>query len=178
MYLTLHDLDPRDLAINLRFKGKTVVHPRNKAAQGKIRDAVSDWIEKDWEKWGEDMRWQPPKPAKMLLQFTFPTAANDVDGPVKRTMDAVERGIKQMGLTWNDNQVVDLRVLKYKGEPRMSILLMDAGPSASNFQMREELRYDPGHHDTTDCREGCGRYGFGDARVEPGGVCVCLSGDD
>lgn len=57
------------------------------------------------------------------MHFTFPTAASDIDGPVKRTMDAVFRGMRA---TWdvshvNDSRVYNLQVDKHLGQPSLAI---------------------------------------------------------
>jgi hypothetical protein len=41
------------------------------------------------------------------MHFAFPTAASDIDGPVKRCMDAVFRGMREV---WDVPHVNDARV--------------------------------------------------------------------
>ncbi len=53
----------------------------------------------------------------MAMTFSFSSKRFDVDGPVKRTMDAVEKALKEMGFDWNDRRVVAVRADKDVSNP-------------------------------------------------------------
>ena len=106
------DLDPRGLAINLRFRNKQIIHPRVRAAQ----DALITLIKQAIQKGGE---YEPCRDCAVELVYTFPTTASDIDGPIKRTLDAIQMAHKSLGHTWHDNRISHLNVVKTKGEPGM-----------------------------------------------------------
>ncbi len=59
--------------------------------------------------------------------MTFPTNNSDIDGPVKRTIDAVFRGMRKAVdmVEVNDLRVVDLHVTKFTGEPGLHIFVRE-----------------------------------------------------
>jgi Holliday junction resolvase RusA-like endonuclease len=65
----------------------------------------------------------------VTLIFTFVTGRFDIDGPIKRTLDAIEKAIKAKGYDWNDLRVVKLNVRKMVGEsPGVQIYFSPAYP--------------------------------------------------
>lgn len=68
-------------------------------------------------------QFSPPYETRVKLVFWFPTRASDIDGPIKRALDAVEQGIKDAGCDWNDNRITSLVVYKEIGHPRMEVFL-------------------------------------------------------
>lgn len=57
------------------------------------------------------------------LSYTFPSMRGDVDGPVKRTIDAVFRGFRRRidSSFVNDGRVIWLRATKLVGSPATDI---------------------------------------------------------
>jgi hypothetical protein len=57
------------------------------------------------------------------LTFTFPTLGSDIDGPIKRTLDSVFRGMREAydDPNINDTRIIELHVTKRVGEPSLAI---------------------------------------------------------
>lgn len=115
-WLTVHSaVNPGDLGVNLRFKGKQVIHPRARKAQ----DALIADVKKEVEKFGDAFNLEY---GSASVHFTFTSSRFDIDGPLKRTLDAVERGIKAAGHAWNDSRLKEVYITKKVGDtPRVSI---------------------------------------------------------
>lgn len=110
-------IDPRDFAVNLRFKNSHVLHPRARNAMESLASLVTtDVLAQGFE---------PTKDCLLDLTLVFPNRQSDLDGPVKRIMDGLERGIKEAGFGWwNDRYVYELHVSKVIGKtPSMGIIL-------------------------------------------------------
>jgi Holliday junction resolvase RusA-like endonuclease len=116
-WLTVHsNVNPGDLGVNLRFKGKQVIHPRARAAQNALIEDVKQAVEKIPE-------FNPEYGIAGVL-FVFTSKRFDIDGPLKRTLDALERGIKAAGYNWNDSRIKEVYITKEVGEtPMLSISL-------------------------------------------------------
>lgn len=100
-------VDPGDMGVNLRFRGNQVIHPRAREARDTlVRDIVhaadGQLIDLGKDTW-------------VSMSFTFRTRRFDIDGPIKRTLDALQLAMKQeVGYDdgWNDNRVTAIYVTK------------------------------------------------------------------
>lgn len=92
------DVDPRDLAVNVRFRGKAVTHPRARAAQEQLVAEIKQAIQ-------AEEAYDPCEDCGVVAKFMLPNRRSDHDGPLKRTLDAIEQAHKALGYTWNDNRV-------------------------------------------------------------------------
>ncbi len=102
--LFLHiETDPRDLALNLRFKGKPVTHPR-------VREAMDEVVVLTKQAILDELDYIPCKDCGVSLKFVVPSRRSDIDGPLKRFLDAVQAAHKALGLDWNDNRISKLMV--------------------------------------------------------------------
>ncbi len=111
-------VDPGDLGVNIRFKRSQTIHPRAKAAQRALVDAIKKEIS------GRPYGYEPCSRCYLSLMFTFTSNRFDVDGPVKRTMDAVEMALKELGHAWNDRKVVQVNASKQVGpEPNIDLMM-------------------------------------------------------
>jgi hypothetical protein len=122
--VTTDKVDPGDLGVNLRFKGSQVIHPKARAAQAKLVKEIQKHIQ------GREQGYDVPEGACYLsLVFYFSSRRFDVDGPVKRTMDALEKALKGLTYEWNDRRVGVLRVEKQMlAKPGISLYLRPIGP--------------------------------------------------
>jgi Holliday junction resolvase RusA-like endonuclease len=50
---------------------------------------------------------------EVFMEFGFKSDQSDIDGPVKRVLDALQKALVARGYHWNDRMVYDLRVSKY-----------------------------------------------------------------
>ena len=107
--------DPRDLGVNIRFRGNQVKHPRARAAQELL---TADIVR-------ENPRWEPCDVCRVRIVFVYPDNRSDIDGPIKRTLDAVEAAVKEMGHKWHDGRVHGLEVYKrvIRGESWIEVLM-------------------------------------------------------
>lgn len=96
-------VNPADLAINLRFKEKQVIHPRVRAAQ--------DWLITDIKLAVPDS-YETCNPCTSEITFVFTSNRFDIDGPLKRTLDAIQKALKAKGYTWSDARISQLTVYK------------------------------------------------------------------
>jgi Holliday junction resolvase RusA-like endonuclease len=102
LYLHL-DVDPRDLAINRRFKGKPVIHPR-------VREAMDEVVIHTKQAIQGEVDYIPCKDCGVRIIFGFPSRRSDIDGPLKRFLDAIQEAHKALDLDWNDNRISKLVV--------------------------------------------------------------------
>lgn len=114
-------IDPRDLAINLRYRGSHALPAKARKAHQRICEAVGEWI--------KSHDYQPCDRCEVYLEFTFPSRRSDIDGPIKRTIDGLERGLKDWDIDWNDNRVEKLHVIRKIGpDPLIKITMVPAFP--------------------------------------------------
>jgi Holliday junction resolvase RusA-like endonuclease len=110
------EVDPGDLGVNIRFRGRQALHPRSRAAMKKLMEDVTKAIE-------STEGFQPcAVDCSLSIWFTFRNRRFDIDGPIKRTMDSLERAIKAAGYTWNDLRVDHLLVEK-QTDPKPGIYI-------------------------------------------------------
>lgn len=114
------EVNPASLAVNIKNLTNDHLPPSVKQAQEdliyeikkhlilqegdgtKNGGGLLDWLD------GEDV-----KIFKVKLEFGFLSDRSDLDGPIKRVLDALQRAITARGYHWNDHMVYDLQVLKY-----------------------------------------------------------------
>lgn len=100
------DINPADLAVNIRYKNRQYLPKRVKDAQQEVKDAVARAIE--WRGY-----YDPPMRCTVVLDYFFARRNSDIDGPVKRTLDAIQMAFEQHDVAWNDSQVRELIVHKW-----------------------------------------------------------------
>lgn len=106
-------IDPRLLQVNRRLKGGHWIKPETKAAMDQLSLLAAQQV--------SGRTWIPTKMSRFVvsLEFTFPTSNSDIDGPIKRTIDAVFTGMRKVvDLPHvNDSRITSLWVRKFVGEP-------------------------------------------------------------
>lgn len=111
------DLDPKLLQVNRRLKGGHWVPTEVKQAMQTLQDYSRIQIQQSG--------WVPSKDQhyRVTLNLTFSNRNSDIDGPVKRTMDAVFRGMREAVdvPAINDARVIEMAVTKRIGLPRIYI---------------------------------------------------------
>jgi Holliday junction resolvase RusA-like endonuclease len=96
--------NPGDLGVNLRFKEKQVIHPRARAAQDALITEIKASIPDSYK---------PCSNCAVEVAFTFTSNRFDIDGPIKRTLDAIQKALKAKGYIWSDARVTKMVVSKY-----------------------------------------------------------------
>ena len=114
-------IDPRNLQANKRYKHSHVLPTQVRQAMKRLERMAQDQL--------SESSWLPTPTTRyaVRLSVTFPTANSDIDGPVKRTIDAVFRGMRKAVdmVEVNDLRVVDLHVTKSTGEPGLHIIIFE-----------------------------------------------------
>lgn len=106
-------IDPRDLAANVRYRGSHALPAKARKAHRHMCEAVGEFL--------KTVDYVAPQSTALYLTFTFPSRRSDIDGPIKRTIDGLERGLKHWDVEWNDNRIDDLKVNRKIGEPGIEI---------------------------------------------------------
>jgi hypothetical protein len=118
-------VDPRDLQANRRFKNSHVLPTPVRKAMTHLEQLSYTQV--------ATTRWKPTRSTRYAvdLTFTFPTANSDIDGPIKRTIDAVFRGMRRAcdHPSVNDARVVELHVTKRTGTPGLTCLVREIDTS-------------------------------------------------
>jgi hypothetical protein len=113
-------VDPRELQVNRRYRDNHALTPEVRAAMQTIQGQVFDAVH-------EQPDFRLAGTYELALRFSFLTMASDIDGPVKRTIDAIALGINMAltyrGRVFNDNEICVLHVSKSLGKPGMSLTL-------------------------------------------------------
>ena len=92
---------PGEVAVNRRYCKSGVLARRWRAG----RDEIVMHLRQAWRK-------EPiAGPVRVELHAHWPTAAGDVDSPVKAVLDALQHA----GVVVNDRQIIDLHVTRSKG---------------------------------------------------------------
>lgn len=112
------DIDPRELAINLRFKGKQILHPRVRAAQNALILEIKQAIQ-------EERDYTPCERCGVNMVFSNPTRRSDVDGPIKRTLDSIEKAHKALGYQWHDGKIDKVIASRSLGFTGMIVTMVD-----------------------------------------------------
>lgn len=96
--------------MNNRFRGSHVTPKKVRAAMDELSSLAA-----------EQATFTPDKDIRFALDlsYTFPSMRGDVDGPVKRTIDAVFRGFRRRidSSFVNDGRVTHVRAKKFVGTP-------------------------------------------------------------
>jgi Holliday junction resolvase RusA-like endonuclease len=105
----LSDVNPKDLAVNKRYKHSQALPPEVKYAMQKLQGQVFDEVM-------ADERFQLYASYELAMTLYFDTRKGDIDGPIKHAIDALEAGINQAHVgdrVFNDRQIDVLTVSKY-----------------------------------------------------------------
>jgi hypothetical protein len=98
---------------NNRFKFKHTLTPE-------VRQAM-DQLAEMFRTGAEEIEWNPHPDATYRVDIILflPTMRGDLDGPIKRLIDASFRGLRQYrDVTWiNDGRVIELHAEKIIGPP-------------------------------------------------------------
>lgn len=103
-------VDPRDLRINKKFRNNPHLPPGVSRAQDNLILDIKQAIPDDYDPCQVD--------CGATLTFVFPDKRTDIDGPIKRTLDAIEKAIKAKGYKWHDGKIDHLAVRRVKTDPR------------------------------------------------------------
>jgi len=110
------EVDPASLAVNIKNLSNDHLPTSVKQAQGDlIYEIKKHLIPQEGEK-GDDLDWLNGADGKIFrvkMEFGFLSDRSDIDGPIKRVLDALQKAIVARGYHWNDAMVYDLWVLKY-----------------------------------------------------------------
>ena len=98
--------DPKNLRVNIRYQDIRKLPPI-------VAEAMSTLVE-DAMKAGEEQGWNPGPDARLSAEFTITMADRraDLDGPEKRVLDAIARGLR-----FNDVRVDYISLRRAVGEP-------------------------------------------------------------
>ena len=117
-------VDPADLAVNVRYKSSQALPRRVSDAMTNLQDDVFEAIRGNTF---IDGPWEPPKVAEIYFMFCFNTRQNDVDGPLKHALDAVQNGIRKAGFPeWSDREVYGVHIEKWVGLPNIQVAIQEA----------------------------------------------------
>jgi Holliday junction resolvase RusA-like endonuclease len=103
------DVDPKDLAVNKRYKSSQALTPEVKHAMQKLQGQVFDAVM-------EDSRFPLYAWYEVTMTLYFKNNKGDIDGPIKHAIDALEAGINQAHAgerVFNDKQIEVLTVYKH-----------------------------------------------------------------
>lgn len=107
-------VDPRILGVNNRYRTNAVTPKDVRAEQLQLALDVSGAV--------RDQGFVPGKCHRAFLVFTVPNRRSDLDGPIKRVLDAIQDGIRMAGYRdFNDNSFEDIHIYRKKGEPQVSV---------------------------------------------------------
>ena len=102
-------ISPLDLLVNTRTKHSHWIKPEVRAAMKSIEELFLVGA--------EVVSWHPPRNSlyRADCQLWFPSLRGDIDGPVKRLIDAAFKGLRRYcDETWvHDGRLVSLHVEKY-----------------------------------------------------------------
>jgi hypothetical protein len=119
LYIKAHGVRPEDLSRNIQYRNSGVLPPRPRAAMKRIEELV--------EKAVEDHGYQPGTKVAIYLSFPFSSRRSDVDGPIKRTIDAVQAGIRAARPddrpAWNDRYVETVQASRVPKDQPLKITL-------------------------------------------------------
>jgi Holliday junction resolvase RusA-like endonuclease len=117
-FYVVSQTDPANLAINIKHRDSSHLPASVKKAQNDlVIEIKAHLIEQDAE-WVDD----PDKIYKVKMEFGFKNIRSDIDGPVKRVLDAIQMALVARGHKWDDAMVYDLIVSKYGAKnPRINI---------------------------------------------------------
>jgi Holliday junction resolvase RusA-like endonuclease len=126
-------VDPKDLRVNHRYRDVRKLPPL-------IANAMKQ-LTKDAERAGKATGVEIPKDRRVRLKvsiwFTFNDMRADVDGPSKRTLDAIAAGLE-----FNDNRVDELTLVRSSvGPPGIVAVVETVGESEGDLV--EDLVDDP-----------------------------------
>jgi hypothetical protein len=97
----LHGVNPADLSRNIQFKTTTALPKRARVAQKRVAELVERAV--------REQDYHPGRKVVAMLEFPFRSKNSDVDGPIKRTIDGVQMGIRAAREhdtpPWNDKAV-------------------------------------------------------------------------
>lgn len=99
-------VDPKSLRVNIRFQSNRTLPPIvRKAMEDTKRVLEQDAIAQDWEV-------RPLDRYAMRLDIIMNDKRADLDGPIKRTIDAIADGLQI-----NDQKIDELHVYRHVGNP-------------------------------------------------------------
>lgn len=99
VYVRMHGVKPEDLSRNIQYRNSGVLPPRPRKAMARVSELV--------ERAAREQEYIPGRKVAIFLSFPFGSKRSDVDGPIKRTIDAIEKGLRAAGPdeSWNDRSV-------------------------------------------------------------------------
>jgi Holliday junction resolvase RusA-like endonuclease len=119
------DINPASLAVNKKHLIASHLPPEVKQAQDDlIVEMKASLINHEGR---ENMTWLDGTTGSIYevrMDFGFKSDNSDIDGPIKRVLDALEKALVARGYHWKDRMVYSLIVDKYiTRKPNMTIVV-------------------------------------------------------
>lgn len=111
------EMDPRQFSANKRYRSNNVL-------PSDVRNAINGLAA---EIAGEvhAQAFQPGPCHSLRMYLSYPDRRSDLDGPSKRIIDAIQRGVRLAGhKKFNDNSIDGIEIYRRKGDPRITISLL------------------------------------------------------
>lgn len=116
-------VDPKELRVNLRFLSNGTLPPSVREAMKQTRETVERHAdEQGWEVANGKDRYGAQ------FQFTMNDLRADLDGPLKRGMDAITSGLKI-----NDGRIDEIHLRRAVGEPSIKYVVWVLGNEEDEF---------------------------------------------
>lgn len=119
LILRIHGVRPEDLSRNIQYRNSGVLPPRPRAAMARITELVTRAV--------HEQAYEPGEKVAAYLSFPFSSRRSDVDGPIKRTIDAVQAGIRAARPddrpAWNDRNVETVQASRVPKDQPLKIAL-------------------------------------------------------
>jgi Holliday junction resolvase RusA-like endonuclease len=119
------EIDPASLAVNKKHLIASHLPPEVKQAQDdlivEMKASLIDHESKENMTWLDGMTGSI---YEVRMDFGFKSDNSDIDGPIKRVLDALEKALVARGYHWKDRMVYGLIVDKYiTRKPNMTIVV-------------------------------------------------------
>jgi Holliday junction resolvase RusA-like endonuclease len=119
------EIDPASLAVNKKHLIASYLPPEVKQAQDDLITEMKSALISHEER--ADMSWLNGEQGELFevrMEFGFKSDRSDIDGPIKRVLDALQKALTARGYYWNDNMVYGLIVDKYlTKKPNMTVVV-------------------------------------------------------
>lgn len=117
-----HGVKPEDLSRNIQYRNSGVLPPRPRAAMKRVAELVERAVSRS--------NYHPGREVVVSLEFPFTSSRSDVDGPIKRTIDAVQQGVRAAypDEKWDDKAVTQVLAKKVAKSRPFRITMFDAVP--------------------------------------------------
>lgn len=122
-FMMTSQIDPASLAVNKKHLIASHLPPEVKKAQDdlilEIKSALIEYEKKVDSSWLDGTNGNI---YEVFMEFGFKSDNSDLDGPIKRVLDALQKALVAREYHWNDRMVYDLHVSKYLSRsPNMTL---------------------------------------------------------